>query len=263
MNSELPASLGVSGVFPLKVSIITAVHNGESEIVRTLDSVAAQDYRDIEHIIVDGESRDATIPLVRQHGSRVSQCISEPDRGVYDAFNKGLRIATGDVIAFLNAGDTYLNGCVVSRMAGVLRNDGVDAAFADALIVDRRNEQRILRRYSSRPFTPERMRFGLMPAHPSLFMRRAIYQHVGEYDANFRIAGDYELCLRAFLRSSARYRYVREPIVRMPDGGLSNRGWRSKLTITQEMMRACRMNAVPTSYLLLSLRFAVKAFELW
>src|SRR6267142_4605015 len=101
---------GRSGViFPLKVSIITAVYNGESEIVRTLDSVAAQDYRDIEHLVIDGDSRDATIPLVRQHGLRVSQCISEPDRGVYDAFNKDLRVATGDVIAFLNAGDTYLD----------------------------------------------------------------------------------------------------------------------------------------------------------
>src|SRR5438874_1933086 len=248
---------------PLKVSIITAVYNGESEIVRTLDSVAAQDHQDLEHIVIDGGSGDATVALVRQHGSRVSKCISERDRGVYDAFNKGLRIATGDVIAFLNAGDTYLNGCVVSRMVGVLRNDGVDATFADALIVDRHNERRILRRYSSRPFTPERMRFGLMPAHPSLFMRRAMYEHVGEYDANFRIAGDYELCLRAFLRSSARYCYVPEPMVRMPDGGLSNRGWRTKLEITREMLRACTINAVPTRYLLLSLRFAVKAFELW
>src|SRR5438046_6501290 len=161
MNSELPASLGVTGVFPLKVSIITAVYNGESEIVRTLDSVAAQDYRDIEHIIVDGDSRDATIPLVRRHGLRVSQCISERDRGVYDAFNKGLRIATGDVIAFLNAGDTYVDPNVVSRMVGALTSTGVDAAFADTLIVDRRDEQRILRRYSSSLFTHKRMRFGL------------------------------------------------------------------------------------------------------
>jgi glycosyltransferase involved in cell wall biosynthesis len=247
---------------PVRVSIITAVHNGESEIVRTLDSVAAQDYRDIEHIVVDGDSRDATLALVRQHGARVSQCISEPDHGVYDAFNKGLRAATGDVIAFLNAGDTYLNAAVVSRMVGVLTRAGVDATFADVVIVDPHDEHRVLRRYSSRPFAPERMRFGLMPAHPSLFMRRAVYENVGEYDATFRIAGDYELCLRAFLRSSARYCYVHEPIVRMPDGGLSNRGWRSKLAITREMMLACRMNAVPTSYLLLSLRFAVKAFEL-
>jgi len=247
----------------LKVSIITAVYNGESAIVRTLDSVAEQDHRDIEHIIVDGDSQDATLPLVRQHGSRVSHCVSERDRGVYDAFNKGLRIATGDAIAFLNAGDTYVDPNVVSRMVGALTSTGVDAAFADTLIVDRRDEQRILRRYSSRLFTPKRMRFGLMPAHPSLFMRRTIYECIGEYDAAFRIAGDYELCLRAFLRSSARYCYVHEPIVRMPDGGLSNRSWRSKLVITQEMMRACRMNAVPTTYLLLSLRFAVKVFELW
>src|SRR5437773_12542980 len=107
MNSKLPGRSALGRSSSLKVSIITAVYNGQSEIVRTLDSVAAQDYRDIEHIIVDGGSRDATIPLVRQHGLRVSQCISKRDRGVYDAFNKGLRSATGDVIAFLNAGDTY------------------------------------------------------------------------------------------------------------------------------------------------------------
>src|SRR5437660_3366263 len=166
--------------FRLKISIITAVYNGESAIVPTLDSVAAQDHQDLEHIVIDGGSGDATVALVHQHGLRVSKYISERDRGVYDAFNKGLRIATGDAIAFLNAGDTYLNGSVVSRMAGALTSTGVDAAFADTLIVDRRDEQRILRRYSSRLFTPERMRFGLMPAHPSLFMRRAIYERIGE-----------------------------------------------------------------------------------
>jgi len=245
----------------LRISIITAVYNGESEIVRTLDSVAAQDHQDLEHIVIDGGSGDATVALVHQHGLRVSKCISERDRGVYDAFNKGLRIATGDAIAFLNAGDTYVNGSVVSRMAGVLTSADVDATFADALIVDRHNRQRVVRRYSSRRFTPARMRFGLMPAHPSLFMRRQLCERVGEYETNFKIAGDYEWCLRAFVRLSARYRYLREPVVRMPSGGLSNRGWRSKLVITHEMRRACKMNDIPTNYLLLSLRFAVKAFE--
>ena len=247
----------------MKVSIITAVYNGESEIVQTLDSVATQDYQDIEHIVVDGASRDATLALVRQHGSRVSKCISERDRGVYDAFNKGLRIATGNVIAFLNAGDAYLNRSVVSRMVHVLTGADLDATFADALIVDRHHLQRVLRHYSSRRFAPDRMRFGLMPAHPTLFMRRELYHRVGEYDTSFKIAGDFELCLRAFVRLSARYCYVHEPMVRMPDGGLSNRGWRSKLVTTREMMRACRMNAIPTSYLHLSSRFAIKAFELW
>jgi glycosyltransferase involved in cell wall biosynthesis len=259
---NLSVGLRSAHILAVRVSIITAVRNGESEIVRTLDSVATQDYRDIEHIVVDGDSRDATLELVRLHGARVSQCISEPDGGVYDAFNKGLRVATGEVIAFLNAGDTYLTAAVVSRMVGVMTRAGVDATFADVEIVDPRDEYRVLRYYSSRRFAPARMRFGLMPAHPSLFMRRAVYETVGEYDTTFKIAGDYELCLRAFVRSSARYRYVHELIVRMPGGGLSNRGWRSKLAITREMMLACKMNAVSTSYLLLSMRFAMKAFEL-
>lgn len=136
----------------MKVSIITAVYNGASLIAGTLDSVAEQKYPDIEHIVVDGSSSDATLTTVNSHGGRVSRLISEPDEGVYDAFNKGLRAASGDVIAFLNCGDTYVSSAVVSAMMSELERKGSQAVFGDVSIVDARDKSRIVRRYSSRFF---------------------------------------------------------------------------------------------------------------
>ncbi len=246
----------------LKVSIITAVYNGESSIVETLKSVAMQDYPAIEHLVIDGGSDDSTAALVRQHGGRVARFVSEPDAGVYDAFNKGLRLATGDVIAFLNSGDTYISASVVSEMVRAFSHDGIEAVFGDVLIVDSRDGNRAVRRYSSKRFSPRMMAYGLMPAHPSLFMRKEVYRAVGEYDSSFRIAADFELCLRVFRTASARYLYLHELIVSMPTGGISNRGWRSKLTITREMYRACAMNHVRTSFVKLCLRFPLKILEM-
>jgi glycosyltransferase involved in cell wall biosynthesis len=244
------------------ISIITAVYNGAASIAQTLKSVAGQDHDRIEHIVIDGGSGDSTPAVVRAHGERVARLITEPDGGVYDAFNKGLRVATGDAVAYLNCGDTYISSAVVSGMARELSHDGVQAAFGDVSIVDVDDATREVRRYSSRRFTPERMSYGLMPAHPTLFLRREVYEAVGEYDTQFRIAGDFELCLRAFARRNTPFRYVAEPLVRMPRGGLSNNGWRSKLEITREMRRACAMNGVRTNYAKLCLRFPLKILEL-
>lgn len=246
----------------LKISIITAVFNGESSIVATLSSVAAQDYPEIEHIVIDGGSSDSTAALVKEHGNRVTRFVSEPDAGVYDAFNKGLRLATGDVIAYLNCGDTYTSARVVSRMVEALSDDEIQAVFADVLIVDLRSPGHVIRRYNSKGFSPGRMGYGLMPAHPSLFIRREVYRRVGEYDPNFKIAGDFELCVRIFVTASIRYRYLNEAVVKMPTGGLSNRGWRSKLTITREMNKACATNHVRTNFVKLCFRFPLKLLEL-
>jgi glycosyltransferase involved in cell wall biosynthesis len=246
----------------MKVSIITAVYNGEKSIVSTLESVAEQDHADIEHIIVDGGSSDATLQKVKAHGRRVARIISEPDRGAYDAFNKGLRAASGEVIAFLNSGDSYVSRGVVSRLVGVLSTGSVQAVFGDVLIVDSEDTSRVIRRYSSKHFGPKAMCYGLMPAHPTLFMTREVYRAVGEYDVQFRIAGDFELCLRIFVCRNTPYRWIPEPLVRMPRGGLSNRGWRSKWEISSEMLRACRLNGVSTNWLKLCLRFPLKMAEM-
>jgi glycosyltransferase involved in cell wall biosynthesis len=246
----------------MKISIITAVYNGADGIGATLQSVAQQDYAEIEHIIVDGGSSDATLSTIRANSGRVNQLVSEPDTGVYDAFNKGLHRATGEAIAFLNSGDTYVSDSIVSRMADILTCASTSAVFGDVLIVDQFDWNRVIRRYSSKTFSAKRMAYGLMPAHPSLFLRREVYQRIGGYDSSFRIAGDFELCLRAFHSGSTPYRYLNEPIVKMPSGGLSNRGWRSKVAITREMYRACAMNHVKTNFVKLCLRFPLKLLEL-
>lgn len=246
----------------MKITIITAVYNGGDSIAGTLESVAAQDHESIEHIVVDGASNDATLEIVRDVGKRVSHVISERDSGPYEAFNRGLTFATGDAIAFLNCGDTYSSAHVVSRMAKLLSLEGTEAAFADVLIVDHRDPGRVIRRYNSGKFSPRRMSLGLMPAHPTLFLRREVFDRAGVFDPRFRIAGDFEHCLRVFMKTSTPYRYLHEAIVRMPTGGISNRGWRSKLTITREMYKACAMNNVETSFARLSLRFPLKMLEM-
>lgn len=247
---------------PMKISVITAVYNGGSSIAETLNSVAQQDHGAIEHIVIDGGSVDCTLSTVRSNDKRIARLISEPDLGVFDAFNKGLRLATGDAVAFLNCGDTYVSPSVVTKMVKELSQDGVQAAFGDVSIVDAADKTRIVRRYSSKRFSPRRMAFGLMPAHPTLFLCREVYQSIGEYDTRFRIAGDFELCLRVFVRGNILYRYVPEPLVRMPRGGLSNKGWRSKLEITREMRQACAMNNVDTNFAKLCLRFPLKLLEM-
>jgi glycosyltransferase involved in cell wall biosynthesis len=246
----------------MKISIITASYNCAASIAGTLRSVAEQDHEDIEHILVDGGSTDGTVAVAKANAGRLAHIISERDDGVYDAFNKGLRRASGDAIAFLGSGDTYTSARAVSRLANALSGAGVQAAFSDALIVDAEHHERVIRRYRSRSFSPKLMPYGFMPAHPSLFVRREVYQRIGEYNTEFRIAADFELCLRLFLRNRTIYRCLHEPMVRMPTGGLSNRGWSSKLQITREMRRACEMNEVKTNLAKLSLRFPIKLLEM-
>ena len=246
----------------MKISIITAVYNGAERITETLDSVAQQDYGSIEHIVVDGASTDDTLARVHASGARVARVISEPDTGVYDAFNKGLRAATGDVIAFLNAGDAYVSRDVVSTIARELATAGTQAVFADLLIVDERDESRVVRIYRSRHFAPNTMAYGFMPAHPTLFLRREVYQAVGEYDTRYRIAGDFDMCLRVFVMRCTPYKYIPQCLVRMPRGGLSNSGWRSKWEITRELRRACAARGLRTNTAKLLLRLPVKLLEM-
>jgi glycosyltransferase involved in cell wall biosynthesis len=246
----------------VKISIITAVYNGARDIGNTLKSVAEQDHEAIEHIIIDGASTDSTVDTIRLCDQRVSRLLSEPDAGVYDAFNKGLRLATGDAIGFLNSGDTYTSSCAVSKIAENLQYPGVDAVFGDVLIVDAFDHAKVVRRYSSRAFAPARMAYGFMPAHPTLFMRRQIYDRVGEFDTRFRIAGDFELCLRVFVQQSTTYCYLPEALVRMPRGGLSNKGWRSTWEITREMRLACSQDHVKTNWAKLCLRLPLRMMEM-
>jgi glycosyltransferase involved in cell wall biosynthesis len=254
--------VSIFGVQIIKISVVTAARNAADTIARTLESVRSQTLPDVEHIVIDGASTDDTARVVRANAQRVNVFVSEPDSGVYDAFNKGLMNCSGDVVGFLNAGDVYIGPGVLARIAEELELHGVDAVFADVAIVDAVDNKRVVRRYSSARFAPGRIRGGFMPAHPTLFIRRDVYRRFGFYDASYRIAGDFELVARLFGRYQISFAYIPEVLIEMPHGGLSNNGLRSVRVITSEMRRACAENGIKTSTARLLMRIPLKLTEL-
>ena len=246
----------------LKVSIVTAVRNGARDITVTLASIESQDYPNIEHVVVDGASTDGTADVVRRDGRRVAKLLSEPDRGVYDAFNKGLALATGDVVGYLNAGDVYEDAGVISRIAARFEREPVECGLR------RRGDHRAGAVAQGAASLPVRLvrgvaaRLGFHAGAPdAVHPARGVRARRAITTPSYRIAGDFELCVRLFAEQGIRAAYLPEVLVRMPRGGLSNSGWRSKWVITQEMHRACRAHGISTSYAKLFARFPVKALE--
>lgn len=226
----------------MKVSIITVSFNAAGTIAETLESVADQDWPHIEHIVVDGASSDATMDLVRAHSRRLSCIVSEPDRGVYDAMNKGLALATGDVVAFLNADDVYLGNGVVRSAVEALADPAVDACHADLVYCSLGDSSRIVRRWRSGPHRPKACLVGWMPPHPTFFARRGLYSRFGSFDLRYRLQSDFDLMLRFFELHGVRSRHVPEVWVRMRMGGLSNRSIGNVLRGNLEAWLACRRN---------------------
>jgi glycosyltransferase involved in cell wall biosynthesis len=245
----------------VKISIITVAFNASPTIADTLESVATQTHPDIEHIVVDGASTDGTLEVVKQHGKHITRLISEPDQGIYDAMNKGLRLVTGEVIGFLNADDVYAHTQVLERVSAIMEKDKLDALFGDAEFVSPSCPDRPLRRYRSERFRPERIAWGWMPAHPTLFLRRQVYECFGLFRTDYRIAGDFELVARVFHSGSLKYRHLPEVLVRMRTGGISTGGWRNTLLLNREVLRACRENGIPTSLPKILSKYPAKLLE--
>lgn len=245
----------------MKITVITVCRNAEDTIEGTLQSVRSQRYPNVEHLVIDGGSKDGTLDVVKRHRDRIAKCISEPDRGIYDAMNKGIGLATGDVIGFLNADDLYAHGDVLSRVADAITNSHVDALFGDAEFFDSNDPQRVIRRYRSRRFRPDRIGWGWMPAHPTLFLKRQVFERYGSFRIDYRIAGDFELVARIFHDNTLRYRYLPEIMVRMRAGGISTEGWRSTLLLNKEVLRACKENGIPTNILKILSKYPAKVVE--
>jgi glycosyltransferase involved in cell wall biosynthesis len=245
----------------MKVTVITVTRNSAATLLDTLRSVAAQSLPGVEHIVVDGASTDATVDVVSRHGTHVAKFLSEPDHGIYDAMNKGLRLATGDIVGFLNADDRYADAGVLERVARAMDREGLDAIFGDVAFFHEQNPQSIVRRYRSDRFHPRRLAWGWMPAHPSLFLRREIFQRIGPFRTDYRIAGDFELVARAFKDATLRYRYLPEVLVMMRTGGVSTAGWRNTLTLNREVLRACRENGIPTNLMKILSKYPAKLLE--
>jgi glycosyltransferase involved in cell wall biosynthesis len=222
------------------VSIITPAWNNAATLPMTLASVAAQSYPHIEHIVVDGASEDATVQLLERSSS--VRWLSEPDSGLYDAINKGLGLAQGDVVGVLNA-DDFLSGpdSITDLTAAIV---GVDAVYGDVVYVHADDLLRTVRHYDSQSFRPSMFLNGYMPAHPTFYARRALFEQFGTYRTDYRICADFELLLRFMLIHRITTRYVPGPQVVMRTGGVSNASPLSRLQLNREMVRACRENGV-------------------
>lgn len=244
-----------------KVSLITVAYNAEASIADTLRSVAAQTYPDIEYIVIDGASTDRTLAIIRESGAPIQTLISEPDRGIYDAMNKGLARATGDIIGFLNADDAYADSGVIARVVTAMEGGSLDAVFADVEFVNPAEPGRPLRRYRSDRFSPGRLAWGWMPAHPTLFFRRQVYERFGHFRTDYRIAGDYELIVRVFSGGTLRYHHLPEVLVRMRTGGISTGGSRNTWLLNREVLRACRENGVYSNMAMILSKYPLKLLE--
>lgn len=233
-----------NGKTNLKPSIITAVYNSASTIGDCLNSVKQQTCADIEHIIIDGGSTDGTIDIIRTEGNHVAKFISEPDKGIYDALNKGIRMATGDIIGFLHADDVYHTNTVLQSIADRLTTDRTDSCYGDLLYVHKRNIEKTFRYWRSGPYVKGLFERGWMPPHPTFFVRRSVYEQYGAFNPAFSIAADYELMLRFLVKHQISTTYIPELLVKMRMGGASNSTLRNLFIKTSEDYRAWTINAL-------------------
>ncbi len=244
-----------------KVSIITVCFNSAKTIRDTIESVLSQDYQNIEYIIIDGASNDGTMDIVREYGDKISVVISEEDRGIYDAMNKGIRIATGDVVGILNSDDYYSNTFAVTQLIKCMEEAGADTVFADLLIVDASDTDRIVRYYDSSAFHLGRLRYGWMPAHPTFMVKRVLYDKYGGFSLDYKIAADFEMIVRLFHKAGASYAYFPDVVIKMRSGGASSSGLKSSWVLNNEIVRACRANRVKTSLPQVLLKIPAKLIE--
>lgn len=247
----------------MKISIVTACLNSASTIRDALDSMLAQDHAAREHIVVDGGSTDGTLGILGEYAGRIDRLIGGPDRGMYDAINKGIAAATGDVVGILHADDVYESAAVLSTVARAFAAaPEADIVFGDLVFVKPGDLRRVVRRYGSKSFRPWKLRFGWMPPHPASFIRRSAYARIGPYATDLRISADYEMFVKAFLVHRLAYRRVDRVLVRMRTGGLSTSGLKSSLLLNREIVTACRRNGVYTNLPLVLLKLPLKLAEL-
>ena len=224
----------------MKVSIITVSYNSEKTIEKTLLSVINQSYKNIEHIIIDGNSSDRTLKICSNY-PHLSKIISEKDYGVYDAFNKGLKIASGDIIGFLNSDDIFYNKNSLENIVESF-GENTDAVFGNLKFYNENNK--IVRRWVSKPFKKGIFKTAWMPAHPTFYCRKIVYKKYGNYNDSFKIAGDFELMLRFMEYYDISTKFINQNLIKMKTGGISNSGLISKIKILKEEFEAFKINKI-------------------
>ena len=246
------------------ISIITATYNSAKTINDTIKSVLCQTNKDFEYIIIDGGSTDETIDIVKSYESEFSgrlKWVSEKDKGIYDAMNKGIKMASGDIIGILNSDDYYTSDDILLTIADAFKCQDVDAIYGDIHFIKDGDPDKCVRYYSSKRFSPFWLRFGFMPAHPSFYCKREVFEKSGLYRLDYKIGSDYEMMVRLFRKYKILSRYVPKDFVTMRTGGASNSNLNSRLTLIKEDVRACRDNGIYTNELFVCLKFLYKIFE--
>lgn len=245
----------------LKVSVITATYNRGATIERSISSVKSQTYTNIQVVVVDGASQDNTMRVVSPMLNDKDVLQSEPDQGIYDALNKGLVLADGDIIAFLHSDDLYFDKDVISKVVEIFSDESIDVVYGDVCFFSGNNVTKTKRRYRSDKLSERNLAWGKMPAHPAMFIKRHIFEEIGHFKTNFNIAADYEFLCRLVRYANLNSCYIPSVLVRMQLGGVSTRGFRSAVMLNKEVLRAIRQNGIYTNVLMLLSKYPSKILQ--
>ena len=250
----------------MKVSIITATYNSALTVRDTIESVLRQSYENIEYLIVDGASKDNTLEIVKEMESQFDgrlHYISEPDKGIYDAMNKGIKMATGDVVGILNSDDFFTSDDVIAQVADAFESDeSNDAVYGDIHFVKDENLKKCTRYYSSKSFRPWLLRFGFMPAHPSFYCKKEVFEKYGLYDLQYRTSSDFEMMVRLLGKYKIKTKYLPLDFVTMRTGGESTAGLESKKKVNNDIARALKAHGIYTNQAMQALRYVWRIGEL-
>lgn len=229
-----------------KISIITVVWNNAATIKDAIDSVLNQTYENIEYIVVDGASTDGTVEIVQSYGDKIDKFVSEKDKGLYDAMNKGIALATGDVVGILNSDDFYIDDNVITKIVKEFEEKQVDSVFADLVFVKPENLNKTVRYYDSSHFKPSKFAYGWMPAHPTFFVKREKYERYGVFRTDLKIGADFDILARFLYTHKISYSYMKEVLVKMRVGGVST-SFSSIWYNNIEQLRVCKENGIDTN----------------
>jgi glycosyltransferase involved in cell wall biosynthesis len=240
-----------------KISIITVVWNNAKTIKDAINSVLSQTYKNIEYIIIDDASTDGTVEIIQSYGSKITKFVSEKDDGLYDAMNKGISLATGDVIGILNSDDFYADKFVLEKVVKEFKEKNVDSVYADLVFVKSDNPTKIVRYYDSSYFTPEKFAYGWMPAHPTFFVKKWVYDKYGMFRTDLKIGADFDLLARFLYTHEISYSYMNEVLVKMRVGGAST-SFNSIWINTLEQLQVCQDNNIDTNMFKILLKYPTK-----
>ena len=245
----------------MKVSIITVVYNASSTIEDTITSVLNQSYPNIEYIIVDGQSNDGSIDIIKKYSNRISKFKSEKDEGIYDAMNKGIAMATGDVVGILNADDVYEHAEVIKNIVTKFHEKNSDAVYADLKYVMKNDLNKVIRYWKLGKYSDGKFLYGWMPPHPTFFVKKDVYNKLGFYRTDLKSASDYELMLRFIHVNKINIDYLPEVIIRMREGGVSNHSIKNRLNANKEDRKAWELNNIKPGPFTLILKPLSKLFQ--